>query len=584
MKINPKDWTIEYFLSNESECEKILENIDTLFEIPSLNNGSLDNFKNGQLVRFQGMIQDMRNPEFFFKKYKITNKKTGENTTKSGMYSDEAKCEMNENILFDDESNENAERQTWIVVSIPGLNDWAKDKHTYSSSQVIDEPMAISKSIKRPLEEAFESMDCSDSVKKKEKKHENTEGAGPSHSTEIDIKNETAKLVSKDHLLNMPIPSKDGKACIVKVYNDSSYKLNQVIHIVGFLSLDPDLSSVNDDEGMLDIERQTLHPPATIVPRLHAIKIVDEINKFIVNPVHILPKAEKIRGDLKILLSPLLFGDEVAADYLICHLISSVYVRKECMCLGTYPINISHFPEQFMNFKQDFYDILKEILIKSHLFEITLESLNDTSLIPKKDYDCNRLTSGLLQLSKNTHLILDETNLTTGEITATGRQNYNAINEIMQFQRLAYDFKFYNMEYDTDIPILILSDVKSFIPCHIQIKLQPDPDTVKCYPQVLEAAKQYLKDENKLSDIRQYVNSLKNVQFEFSEDTVKLIQEDFVEMRQANKNISANDLNWLMVLSRLMSISHGHNALKPELWKRSKQMEKERLSRLSKHP
>ncbi|CAB0036154.1 unnamed protein product [Trichogramma brassicae] len=467
-EINPKDWTIEYFLSNENECEKILENIDTLLEIPSLNNVSLDNFKNGQLVRFQGMIQDMRNPEFFFKKYKITNKKTGENTTKSGMYSDEAKCEMNENILFDDESNENAERQTWIVVSIPGLNDWAKDKHIYSSSQVIDEPMAISESIKRPLEEAFESMDCSGSVKKKEKIHENTEGAGPSHSTEIGINNETAKLVSKDHLLNMPIPSKDGKACIVKVYNDPSYKLNQVIHIVGFLSLDPDLSSVNDDEEMLDIERQTLHPPATIVPRLHAIKIVDEINKFIVNPVHILPKAEKIRGDLKILLSPLLFGDEVAADYLICHLISSV-----------------------------------------------------------KDYDCNRLTSGLLQLSKNTHLILDETNLTTGEITATGRQNYNAINEIMQFQRLAYDFKFYNMEYDTDIPILILSDVKSFIP---------------------------------------------------------LIQEDFVEMRQANKNISANDLNWLMVLSRLMSISHGHNALKPELWNRSKQMEKERLSRLSKHP
>lgn len=82
----------------------------------------------------------------------------------------------------------------------------------------------------------------------------------------------------------------------------------------------------------------------------------------------------------------------------------------------------------------------------------------------RKDYDCDRLTSGILQLSKNTHLIIDETNLKTGQVTACGKQNYSTMNDLIVFQKLPYDFKFYTMEYETDIPVLILSELKSFIP------------------------------------------------------------------------------------------------------------------------
>jgi hypothetical protein len=108
------------------------------------------------------------------------------------------------------------------------------------------------------------------------------------------------------------------------VYKEYPYKINQVIEIVGFLSLDPNLSETFDSEDMAsDLERQTHHPPASIVPRLHAVTIANEINEYPVS-TDIFSKAEGIRGDLRIFLSQLLFGDEIAADYLICHLISSV--------------------------------------------------------------------------------------------------------------------------------------------------------------------------------------------------------------------------------------------------------------------
>lgn len=69
-----------------------------------------------------------------------------------------------------------------------------------------------------------------------------------------------------------------------------------------------------------------------------------------------------------------------------------------------------------------------------------------------------------MQLSDNTHLIIDETSLTPGQISALGKKNYAAIAQVLSFQTLAYDFNFYPVEYETDIPMLIFSHVKSFLP------------------------------------------------------------------------------------------------------------------------
>lgn len=77
---------------------------------------------------------------------------------------------------------------------------------------------------KRSLDETHEEpMDCSGPVKKKEKVT-NDSNAGAPQSQKL----ETPRMVSKEHILNFPIPSKDGKACIVKV---STYTSNDRIYI-----------------------------------------------------------------------------------------------------------------------------------------------------------------------------------------------------------------------------------------------------------------------------------------------------------------------------------------------------------------
>lgn len=82
----------------------------------------------------------------------------------------------------------------------------------------------------------------------------------------------------------------------------------------------------------------------------------------------------------------------------------------------------------------------------------------------RKDYDCNRLTSGVLQLSKNTHLVLDETQMQPGQLDNNGVLNIASIGNMIVSQRINYDFKFYKLDFDCDIPVLIFSEGTSLLP------------------------------------------------------------------------------------------------------------------------
>ncbi|XP_076398019.1 mini-chromosome maintenance complex-binding protein [Megachile rotundata] len=572
------NWTPEYFIANKSSCNSVLECTEALMKIPLLNNEPVHNFRNQQLVRFKGMIQDMHNPEYYFKQYEVKNIETEAREVRCGMYMDCAKCLPEEEILLDSDQNENSERHTCIVISIPGLNNWAKEKNESPRGS----NTLVKSSQKRNLDANDDTMmECFEPIRKKEKFPLTPD------DEKMDINDHDMgqrQILSKEYILNFPIPIEDGKACIVKTYEDVSLKLNEIIEVVGFISLDPLLTTIHDGEDgtMTEAETNVHHPPASLVPRLHAVKVIHLNKQKVKNGPEIISKAELIRNDLHLVLSQLLFGDQLAADYLICHLLSSVYMRRDYFCLGNYPLNITHFPAtKYKSFTKDLYKFLSLFTEKSHLLEITLESLNDLTLSPKKDYECNRLTSGVLQLSDNTQLVIDETGLTTGQITQAGRENYNAICDLVNFQRITYDFKFYKMEYDSDIPVLILSEAKSFIPCQNQVMLKIDAESGNIYSEIIEIAEQYLKNENRLKDIRLYLAAVRKAKFEFNENVTKEIQNDFIKLRQTYKSVNSDHLHALMILARLLSLSHGSSTLNTEYWKKAVEMETERLSRLA---
>lgn len=60
--------------------------------------------------------------------------------------------------------------------------------------------------------------------------------------------------------------------------------------------------------------------------------------------------------------------------------------------------------------------------------------------------------------------MLDETKLKEGKLNEAGLKNIGALKKLIDNQVVNYDFVYYQMEYDCDIPILTLSEGQSILP------------------------------------------------------------------------------------------------------------------------
>ncbi|XP_050301033.1 mini-chromosome maintenance complex-binding protein [Anthonomus grandis grandis] len=565
----------EWILDESGNLKRLLEP-ETWQKIPLLNANSVQNFKDGTIIRFRGMVQDMSGTEYYLEQYQVINCTTNEISMRSGKYCDEAVRNQDEKIDLGSNIHKPSERQLYVITSIPAINSWAQELEKGLHAIPAATQQHISSSHKRRIDEIMDTDDPSTSSNVKK-------------VTTSPPGNETSKpctIVSKEHLLNHPLANQESKVCHMRVYKDSkSLKLNDVCDFVGFLSISSVDDENDEDELINQMEFQTHHPPGSLVPRIHVIHFKPLLHanplldqNMIINSSHF----ATIKKELFILLTQLLLGDTCAAEYLLCNLISEVYLRRELMPLGKFTLNISNVPKlENIEYVHEVYKFLEMMLVKSHYLPLTLENMNTLPIIPRKDYDCDRLTGAILQLSKNTSVVLDETRLQEGKLDAAGVKGVQAIANAIKKQKVNYDFNYYPIEFDCDIPFVIFSEGKSMLPSDVHIPLKPDDQCRDTFSEILEAARHFLKPEL-LQDIRKYLTEARLLNYEMSDNVQELVQQEFVNMRQNDGNVTADDLHSLLVLARLVCISEGKTTLDADCWQRACQMEKERKSRLSK--
>ncbi|XP_061715583.1 mini-chromosome maintenance complex-binding protein [Cydia pomonella] len=583
--VTPDTW-----LANEQTWKENLLKLPNWYQIPLINSNASHNLPDGTLVRFRGMIQDMHNPEFYFEQFEVYNSETNEVRSKSGKYRDTANILENEKINYAN-NLQSGQRQTMVVVSMPGLNEWAQQLEDSRNhlSHLKQQPntskrLSSSTKLKRSYDETEDdAMEVEQEVTNKEPRTKEAEGAG-------------ANVVSREHLLNFPLPDVASQSCIVKVYTEDDHlKLNEMIEVVGFLSIDPALSGefqpetdpLINPQSENEVEAITHNPPPSLVPRLHAVyvKKLEHCNPLVEGEFDqstVLKEANTAREHLLKALTELLLGDKLAAEYLICHLIACVYLRQETLTLGSFCLNISSLPtRRYPQFARQLYDVIRQFVTKSYYLPLTVDNLNTMALLPKKDYDCNRLTSGVLQLSRHTHLVLDETRLQQGRLGAAGVHNVTALGDLIKTQKVKYDFKYYQMDFEADVAVLILSEGKSLLPSDYHVPLRPEESSLEIFDAIVEAATYYLKDEI-MNLIRAYLTNLKLVKYTITED-LKFVEDDFIEMRRKSTTdapVTADDLHRLLVLARLLSLSRGHATLTQQCWDTAKAMEAELQHRL----
>ncbi|ERL89430.1 hypothetical protein D910_06797 [Dendroctonus ponderosae] len=544
--------SIDEWLLNEEENMKRLQHDAIWNKIPLINTNEIHNFNNGTLVRFRGMIQDMYGPEYYMETFEVRNEATNEITRGTSKYMDLVSCTEGMDVRFIEDPRHTRERHCYVATSVPGLNKWVQDCER-TQFTIAAPPAASSTSQKRPIDDVMD-----------------VDGDNPSGSGSLPKKvsnsgscKETPAnpLCSMEHLLNHPLGDANAKVCHLKVYNESdSLKLNDVCEFVGFLSINPLIESALADTDLgTELELQIHHPPTSVIPRIHVVhfKALNHLNPLLSDSeVNNGLNLGAIKKDLLTLLSQLFMGDVLAAEYLICHLISEIYSRRD-IPLGKFSLNIFNLPKlESIDVVTEIYKFLERLVPASHYLPLTLENMNTLSFTPKKDYDCNRLTSGILQLSKNTHLVLDETKLQEGKLNTCGIQAVKTLANAIKDQKVAYDFNYYPIVYECDIPFLILSEGKSMLPSDVGIPLAPEEASIKTFSEILQAADHFLNPEL-LTNIRKYLTQARLIKYDISEEVQVVIQEEFVRMRQ-NSNITAEDLHGLLVLSRLICLSEGN--------------------------
>ncbi|KFO70904.1 Mini-chromosome maintenance complex-binding protein [Cuculus canorus] len=624
------DWekkVTEYFK------EKLKENNATNW-VPSLNDVPVHYLKPNSLVKFRCMVQDMFDPEFYMGVYETVDPNTNARVLHFGKYRDVAECGWSPQQEIDLNSSHTvtSERQTFYCVPVPGESAWVKEIsfsaelvlcYTVVTNQFISASQArVSPSTsytpsrhKRSYEED-EDMDLHPSKQK-----EQHMGTGSDIHGCVEPKRLETEASAGHHLispncsppldLNFPLPGEKGPACLVKVYESwESFKVNDVLEVYGILSVDPVLSIVNSEEScavpfppdssaldpmecMDAAEEQRVHsPPASLVPRIHVIlaQKLQHINpllpaclneeesktcEFISN---FMSELSPVRAELLGFLTHALLGDSLAAEYLILHLISTVYARRDVLPLGKFTVNLSGCPRNSI-FTEHIYHIIQQLVPASYRLQMTIENMNHSRFNPHKDYAANRLVSGVLQLASNTSLVVDETQLEQGQLDTTGVHNVTALGNLITWQKVDYDFSYHQMEFPCNINVLITSEGRSLLPSDCQVHLQPQiiPPNMEEYMSSLLTAVL----PSVLNKFRIYLSLSRLLDYSISDEVTKAVEEDFVEMRKNDpESVTADDLHRMLLVARFLSLSAGQTTLSRERWLRAKQLEALRKARL----
>lgn len=276
--------------------------------------------------------------------------------------------------------------------------------------------------------------------------------------------------------------------CVMYAYNQKQdLRINEMIEVFGIIEL-PKLEKANHLEqnqssphNNFYIESDEDAFPHSTYFRVHSL-LYRPLKSLITVPASKklwLNNSEnvlKIRSELIAIFTHILFGDEIAAEFLLSCLISNVYRRFETLCVGSFPLNLTNIPK--MNkadttfYIKSLFDILSSFVPLSYLYALTITDLNKDNIEPKKN--CNvKLIPGRLHLPAGCLLVLNETTLETGQLHSTGVQNVQAIKNLIKFQKINLHFDYYITQAETNINILAISEGKSLLSfdCQIPIKV-----------------------------------------------------------------------------------------------------------------
>lgn len=554
-------------------------------QVPEINSVPLDAIPANSLVRFRGMVQDMFNIEYYIGAYKEGD------TWHTNKYSDVA-------VLPPcvEASMQIWERRPLYCVPVPGENPWVKKVFATGGLHAPITNMQVGSRMhqKRHREACTPAFDVEDM------ETDNVEEMSPNEDKRACQGTTYGSSAARPQLQgsfdpNMPLGEKKLVPCLIKVYDglDADLKLNDIVEFVGVLTFDPELSVHHETAGEYSDgvqaafmeEDVSAHLPASKVPRVHCIlqrklssdRLFKAMPEFL--PERYSPDVcsnssfAESRKSLVGRFTEVFGGDSLAAEYLLLHLLSRVHARVEPMAVGKLSLNLMDSSGSLEGtsslLASRVSQAIAALLPRSHLMPLSLEYLNGKLIAPRKNYSSNRLMTGDLQLADGTHLVLNETALETGQLTEIGLQNVHFLKNLMEWQKVEYDFEFYKMEMPTDVPVLVMSTARSrLFPADVVVPLRQTRESSLNLPDEL------------LSKWQMYLGAARAADHAIDPSMQKVLEEDLVMARQEDRSLGPDVFHRWLTLARLLSVSFGESTLSLERWQMVRELERRLAERL----
>lgn len=540
---------------------------DDVAQAISLNATAADRISPGSLVRFRCMVQDAQDPEIYLDTYVIEDS-TGNRTICSNGFRECVSVPENVKVDYNAPENVMKTRQTYYCIPIPGEADWVKQEDI-AKVPVNSAQQGAAGGIKRSLEEDDDvemELIQTEHVPIKRQKDGNT-----------GIENDSKKGAAGFDM-NFPIPGQSGPAAMVKFYGESNEcpKINQMIDIFGIYDINPEhsMADFSDDPFGRAEELAAQHPPSSLIPRLHCVeyRILDHNNPRLPAQVAQQIREEAKRGApavrekvLEAIATALGCG-RLTSEFILLHLLSHVHTRKDdnTLVLGKLALNVFGVSAQHYEGISFFNAFLDSVLTCHHAQSMNLKYLENVRMNPRKNERTGRLDSGLLQLVPGTSLVLDECSMNEGKLSEKGIKNLKALAQLMRHQTVEFEFEYSPLNFPVDIGVLIFSEGKSMLPADVQVPFVTGANS----PVQLNL------DAEDLNQFRNYFTLSKSSEYSIGEDVQKIIEDDFVRMRQESpQDTKGETLHCLLVLARLLCQSLCQSVLTEEVWKKAIEME-----------
>eukprot|EP00055_Hartaetosiga_balthica_P007823 m.27568 g.27568 ORF g.27568 m.27568 type:complete len:615 (-) comp5956_c0_seq1:232-2076(-) len=567
--------------------------------IPSLNDVDRMHLAPGSLVRYRCMIQDTHNLEVYMDVYEVASE--DEITElRTSRYREENYIHENTPVNLDSPKTVLKSRHPLHCVPVPGESPWVLlgfEDQAEMNHELVSNDINITSPLKRANIDSDEEGDDDDDdeegenqdQERKQKAMDKAKDARIPISMATPIKKRKTRQalstgtdngdIAQDYKRSFPLEQAQAPPALVKVYMDEvPFKIHDIIEVFGIYMNTPELQQVESDFCI-----GTILPTPSELPRIHALHIapLTHVNPNLPSPLEdnlikstLLECALETRVLLKDILTVLLWGDELVAEYLVLHLTSAVRHRSKdnTLVLGHLPLNIYGFMGKHSKIPERLKGFIEAITTCSNVFEMTIRNLNSTTMNPKKNYNTDRLEAGALQLCKGTHLTLDEVVMDEGDLVDRGVKNLMALQHLLQAQQVLFEFDHMApIPFNLDVQLLVLSEGKSLLPVPVKLKLEP----------TFAAMKPVHVTDDEQRQIRDYLVLAKHSPYTIPEEVQDAISEDFSKRRQTEKNLQGDSLHRMLNLARALSLSKGVTELTADLWSEAQELDATIMMRMS---